>query len=160
VKKLLATFTLAGVALTGTSYLYAQNTADALSDPPATDQDRRDTMMMDGCRMMSSRIEDASPKGMLALKDELDLSEDQAEQLRQIAEEARERSRQVLSAEQRERLAELEDQPSAMSKMMQQCQRWISDNADRRWMMQRPTNETTTSKPVAQPSDAMSCCWR
>jgi len=76
--------------------------------------------MMQRCQMMmKARVEPTDPAALLALKDELELSEQQVKKLERIAEKARDRAKALLTEAQQKKLEELPDKPDCCEDM--QC---------------------------------------
>ena len=76
--------------------------------------------MMKRCQMMmKARVEPTDPGALLALKDELELSEEQVKKLEKIAEKARDRAKALLTETQQKKLEELPDKPDCCEGM--QC---------------------------------------
>ena len=135
------------------------------------------------CRMMvDAEISPMSPAGVLALRDELGLTDQQADQIRQIGEAARQQTIQALTDGQRAQLESVADQPGNMMQMCRQMtQRWhaaLNDRGrqtmtgpfvcpwdaamyDRRIQADRARPATDADEPGADRSAApqvMSCC--
>jgi hypothetical protein len=76
--------------------------------------------MMKRCHIMvKARVESADPAAILALKNELELSEQQVKKLEKIAEKARDRAKALLTETQQKKLEELPDKPDCSEDM--QC---------------------------------------
>ncbi len=78
-------------------------------------------MMMRTRMLMSMHVNPLDPNAVLALKDQLNLTDDQAQQIRDIAGQAREKVRSVLNSEQKSELEKVEKTPNssmAMHRMM------------------------------------------
>lgn len=91
--------------------------------PSAAKQDQKDAKMGMMCPMMACmkgvNFHADSPALLLGRQDALKLSDEQVEKLKEIAESARREARQVLTADQREQLAEA---PTGALSMMEVCQ--------------------------------------
>ena len=74
--------------------------------------------MMTRCRMlMRARIDTNDPAGLLAIKDELKLTKEQASKLQAIADKAREEAKALLTNEQNKKLEALPKTPCNMMEM-------------------------------------------
>ncbi len=82
-------------------------------------------MMMRCQMMMGAQIQKTDPVGLLALKEELELSEDQVGKLRQIAQTARQEAKAVLTDEQKEELEAIPDEPQSMMQMHRHMQQMM-----------------------------------
>ena len=82
-------------------------------------------MMMRGRMMMRMQMHRQNPQAILALKEELKLSDEQAQQLQSIAAEAREKTQQVLNDEQKQSLEKLKDTPNTPMQMHQHMQQMM-----------------------------------
>ncbi|MGD2176020.1 MAG: heavy metal-binding domain-containing protein [Candidatus Brocadiaceae bacterium] len=82
--------------------------------------------MMMRCRMMmDARTQKTDPVGLLALRDQLELSEEQVSELQQIVETARQEAERVLTEQQKEKLEAMPDQPHSMMQMHRRMQRMM-----------------------------------
>ncbi len=93
-------------------------------------------MMMRCQMMMGAQIQKTDPVGLLALKEELELSEDQVGKLRQIAQTARQEAEAVLTDEQKEELEAIPDEPHSMMRMHRHMQQMM-----KRHMKEKPGPE-------------------
>lgn len=115
----------------------------------------RDTMdmgdgMMMRCRMMmDAQLSPTSPEGVMALEQELNLSDEQAARLDQIAQMAQQQAEQVLTDAQRQQLQDLANQPTSMRQMHQEMMRRWQQRMDGR------RDQDGAAMPMMCPWDAM-----
>lgn len=115
----------------------------------------RDTMdmgdgMMMRCRMMmDAQLSPTSPEGVLALEQELNLSDEQAARLDQIAQMAQQQAEQVLTDAQRQQLQGLANQPTNMRQMHEETMRRWQQGIDGR------RDQDGAAMPMMCPWDAM-----
>jgi len=77
--------------------------------------------MMDRCRMtMGAELSSGDPAVLLGMKEELQLSDEQVDQLQTLAQETRQAATAILTDAQRQEVEELPDQPQSMMQMHQQ----------------------------------------
>jgi YHS domain-containing protein len=81
--------------------------------------DMSDAMMMRCGMMMRANISKNGPAGILALKEKLNLTEEQVNTLETIAETSRKQAEIVLTKEQKEKLATIAEIPDSMMEMYQ-----------------------------------------
>lgn len=127
------TFAAAAAAAIGAgSLLYAQQGGGMMDGNMPMMQDKQgDTgMMMGGMKMspemmtrhrllMQTRIDAQDPAALLALQQELGLSDDQVQQLEREVEQSQQAAMEILTAEQRQKVQALPEQPQSMMQMHQ-----------------------------------------
>ena len=69
---------------------------------------------------MQAVVDPGDPAALLAVQDELSLSQDQARQLRDLAEQTRQAASDILNKEQRKQVEALPDEPQTMMQMHRQ----------------------------------------
>jgi hypothetical protein len=84
--------------------------------------------MMDRCRMMMrAQLDPADPAAILAMKDELGLSEEQIRKLQQMAEATRSQAKGVLTEEQKKKLQQMPKEPRCPMDMHEMMMKRMAD---------------------------------
>jgi hypothetical protein len=112
----------AALTLTGGIWLHAQQSEEGMTGTP-TGADESKTAMIEHCKHMCATEHDPeSPESLLAWKQELSLTEDQAASLRTVEEKATNEAKALLSADQLAKLKELAEntKPQSMMQCMQE----------------------------------------
>ena len=102
----------------------ARSTESADEDEMAQRMEMSGPAMLRCQIMMRLEVTPDDPAAILALKDELGLTDEQVGQLDTILAEAREKANAVLTPEQQEKLEGLDDTPSTMMEMHGRYGRW------------------------------------
>ena len=152
---------LAAAGLFG-AFTFAQDQAPATQISPAQGSDRQASprpschpmgmgdAMMTRCPMMAdAQLSPTSPEGVLALGPELNLSDEQAARLEQIAQQVQQQAEQVLTDQQRQQLQDLAEQSASMWQVHQEMMR--------RWQqrMDGTRGQDGAAMPIMCPWDAM-----
>ena len=111
----------AALTLTGGIWLHAQQSEEGKTGTPG-ESDESKVAMIEHCKhMCATQHNPESPESLLAWKQELSLTEDQAASLRTVEEKATHDAKALLSAEQLGKLKELAEntKPQSMMQCMQ-----------------------------------------
>jgi hypothetical protein len=122
------------------------------------------------CRIMvDTSIRATDPQALLANQADLDLSQEQAQQVERIAEQARQDALAVLTDAQRKQLEAIGDEPTGMMQMHQQMMKRMkarmkqTGGQDKQMMMGCPMNMmmhgmSQNASAATQPDGTMPCC--
>ena len=117
-KSFIATTVVASAVLVA-GWAYAQDRGGMGGDMPMM-QGMSD-QMMGQCRMtMGAELSPRDPAVLLGMKEELELTDQQVEQLQTLADETRQKAAAVLNNAQRQEVEQLPQQPQSMMQMHQQ----------------------------------------